>query len=179
MMSLLSEQAQPFSDLGGIVLVDPVLEVDVSGKTLPLKSGDSYKYLKLIFATGSVPVVPIFISGYKLEGVKYIRKSYNYIKELKKKIDGVRNIVIVGGGFIGAEVAEQLALHPDKTVTIIESKSYCFNKSFSVELSTIATEKLKEANIHVHTPPVNLSSHEVCFNQGSGRDYYKNKWHSY
>ena len=142
---------KPFSDLGGIVVVDPVLEVDVSGKALTLKSGDSYKYDKLIFATGSVPVVPTFIPGYNLEGVEYIRKSYNYIKELKKKIDGVRNIVIVGGGFIGAEVAEQLALHPDKTITIIESKSHCFNKSFSVELSTIATEKLREANINVHT----------------------------
>jgi len=142
---------KPFSDLGGIVVVDPVLEVDVSGKALTLKSGDSYKYDKLIFATGSVPVVPTFIPGYNLKGVEYIRKSYNYIKELKKKIDGVRNIVIVGGGFIGAEVAEQLALHPDKTITIIESESHCFNKSFSVELSTIATEKLRETKINVHT----------------------------
>jgi len=142
---------KPFSDLGGIIAVDPVVEVDVSDKVLTLKSGDSYKYDKLIFATGSVPVVPTFIPGYNLKGVEYIRKSYNYIKELKKKIDGVRNIVIVGGGFIGAEVAEQLALHPDKTITIIESKSHCFNKSFSVELSEIATEKLRETKINVHT----------------------------
>ena len=66
---------KPFINLGGIVIVDPVVEVDVSGKVLNLKSGDSYKYDKLIFATGSVPVVPTFIPGYDLKGVEYILKE--------------------------------------------------------------------------------------------------------
>nr|MBC8486664.1 FAD-dependent oxidoreductase [Bacteroidota bacterium] len=142
---------KPLIDLGGNVIVDPVVKVDVSGKIVTVKSGDSYEYDKLIFATGSIPVIPTFIPGYDLKGVEYIRKSYNYIKELKKKTDQSSHIVIVGGGFIGAEVAEQLALQSDKTITIIESKPYCFNKAFSEELSKIATKKLKETNINVFT----------------------------
>ncbi len=74
---------KPFTDLGGFVVVDPL--------------------------------IPSFIPGYDLKGVEYIRKSYNYIKTLKKKIDGARDIGLVGGGCIGAEVAGQLAFHPDKT----------------------------------------------------------------
>ncbi|MCD4679217.1 MAG: FAD-dependent oxidoreductase [Bacteroidales bacterium] len=142
---------KPFTDLGGDVIVDPVVDVDVKGKVITVKSGDSYKYDKLIFATGSTPVIPTFIPGYDLSGVEYVKKSYSYIKELKKKTDLARHIVIVGGGFIGAELAEQLALHPDKSVTIIESKPFCFNKAFSGELSKIATEKLEETNINVFT----------------------------
>ena len=145
---------KPFIELGGDVLVDPVVEVDISTKVVTVKSGDSYEYDKLVFATGSIPVIPTFIPGYDLKGVEYVKKSYNYIKELKKKTDRARHIIIVGGGFIGAEVAEQLALNSGKTITIIESKPFCFNKAFSVELSKIATEKLRETNINVYTSSI-------------------------
>lgn len=142
---------KPFADIGGEVLVDPVIDVNVKHKTVTLKSKTTYEYDKLIFATGSIPVLPDFIPGFDLNGVEYIRKSYNSIKELKGKTDKARHIVIVGGGFIGAEVAEQLAAESGKTVTIIESESYCFNKAFSKELGEIATKKLRETNINVLT----------------------------
>jgi NADPH-dependent 2,4-dienoyl-CoA reductase/sulfur reductase-like enzyme len=145
---------KPFIELGGDVIVDPVVEVDVLTKVVTVKSGDSYEYDKLIFATGSIPVIPTFIPGYDFKGVECVKKSYNYIKELKKKTDRARHIIIVGGGFIGAEVAEQLALNSGKTITIIESKPFCFNKAFSVELSKIATEKLSETNINVYTSSI-------------------------
>ena len=142
---------KPFSDLSGIVIVDPVVDVDLSKKTVTCKSGDSYGYDKLVFATGSIPVIPSFIPGYELEGVEYIRKSYQYIRQLKEKTDRSRDIVIVGGGFIGAEVAEELASYPDKNITIVESQPYCFNKAFSEELSKIATQRLRETRINVLT----------------------------
>ncbi len=142
---------KPFIDLGGVVIVDPVVDIDVSAKVLTLKSGDTYKYDKLVLATGSKPVIPTFIAGYDLDGVEYIRKSYNYISELKKKTEVSRNIVIVGGGFIGAEVAEQLSLNQDRTITLIESQPYCFSKAFSLELSKIATDTLRKTRINVLT----------------------------
>ncbi|MBN2175892.1 MAG: FAD-dependent oxidoreductase [Bacteroidales bacterium] len=142
---------KPFIDLGGEVIVDPVTEADIKNKVVKLKSGATYEFDKLIFATGSIPVIPDFIPGYHLDGVEYINKSYNSIKELKNKADKAKNIVIVGGGFIGAEVAEQLASETGKTVTIIESEPYCFNKAFSKELGEIATKKLRETNINVLT----------------------------
>jgi len=142
---------KPFADLRGEILIDPVIDVNLSQKEVTVKSGTKYNYDKLIFATGSMPVIPTFIKGYDLEGVEYVKKSYNYINELKRKTDKAKNIVIVGGGFIGAEVAEQLALHPEKSITIVESKPFCFNKAFSEELSKIATQKLRETRINVFT----------------------------
>jgi NADH oxidase (H2O2-forming) len=142
---------KPFIDLGGDVIVDPVTNVDVKEKVIAVKSGDSYRYDKLIFATGSTPVIPKFIPGYDLDGVEYIRKSYNSIKVLKNKTDQAKHIVIVGGGFIGAEVAEQLVSEPGKIITLVESEPYCFNKAFSKELGEIATNKLKETKINVLT----------------------------
>ncbi len=142
---------KPFKDMGGEVIVDPVTEVDIKEKSVSVKSGDIYYYDKLVFATGSRPVTPIFIPGYNLKNVFYIKKSYRYIQTLFEALKNKKNIVIVGGGFIGAEVAEQLSSHHDKKVTLIESEKYCFSKAFSEELSGIATEQLKKTATIVRT----------------------------
>ncbi|HER09390.1 MAG TPA: pyridine nucleotide-disulfide oxidoreductase [Bacteroides sp.] len=141
---------KPFVDLGGEVIVNTAVQVDKDQKDVTLKSGEKFGYGKLVFATGSRPTVPDFIPGYDLQHVYYVKKSYSYIQELASKISGFKNIVIVGGGFIGAEVAEQLAA-TDAKVTLIESEPLCFSKAFSPELSAIATEALKKSGVNVMT----------------------------
>lgn len=142
---------KPFIDLGGIVETDPVTDVNIEKRSVTTASGKEYGYDKLVFATGSKVVIPTFIPGYDLNRVYYIKKSYNYIKSLFDEIQSLQNIVIVGGGFIGAEVAEQLAMQPGKKVTLIESESQCFSKAFSAGLSKIATEELRKTNVDVRT----------------------------
>jgi NADH oxidase (H2O2-forming) len=142
---------KPFIDLGGEVVTDSVTNVNLDTKQVTTQSGQVYAYDKLVFATGSKVVIPTFIPGYDLDGVYYIKKSYNYIKRLFDEIQNLEKVVIVGGGFIGAEVAEQLALQPGKKVTLIESEDQCFSKAFSGTLSKIATDKLRETNVDVRT----------------------------
>jgi NADH oxidase (H2O2-forming) len=126
------------------------VKVDTTDKLITVKTGEQFGYSKLVFATGSLPLIPASIPGYNLQNVFYIKKSYPYIKELTAKISGFKNIVIVGGGFIGAEVAEQLAA--DKlNVTLVESETTCFSKAFSPELSQIATDALKKTRVNVLT----------------------------
>ncbi|MCK5842538.1 MAG: FAD-dependent oxidoreductase, partial [Candidatus Sabulitectum sp.] len=59
----------PFVKAGGEVLVDTVTHIDINNKTIRTESGNEMSYRKLIFATGSIPVVPTFIKGYDLENV--------------------------------------------------------------------------------------------------------------
>ncbi len=142
---------KPFMDAGGDVITDAVENVNIEKRFVWTKSGKEFRYRKLVFATGSLPVVPKFIPGYDFENVFYIKKSYNYIKQLVAHLGDKRNIVIVGGGFIGAEVAEQLALEPNKKISLVEMEDYCFIKAFSSELSEIATEELRKTNVDVYT----------------------------
>lgn len=139
---------KPFVDLGGEVMVNTVVRVDKDKKEVNLESGEQFIYDKLVFATGSTPVVPDFIPGYDLNNVYYVKKSFKYIQELAAKVSSLKNIVIVGGGFIGAEVAEQLA-GAKANVTLIESEPLCFSKAFSPQLSAIATEALKDSGVNV------------------------------
>lgn len=140
-----------FIDAGGEVLLDRATGVDTEAKTVSLESGQQFSYEKLVFATGSLPLIPTFIKGYDLENVFYIKKSYKYIESLHHELKKHRQIIVVGGGFIGAEVAEQLALDPEKTVTLVETEKQCFSKAFSPELSAIATEELRKTGVKVLT----------------------------
>jgi NADPH-dependent 2,4-dienoyl-CoA reductase/sulfur reductase-like enzyme len=141
----------PFVAAGGEVLVDTVTEVSFEQKKISTVSGAEFTYDKLVFATGSVPIEPKFIKGFDLQGVEYIRKSYNYIQTLKAKTDVVKDIVIVGGGFIGVEVAEQLAKFIDKNITLIEMQKHCLCAAFSEKLTEIADNTIREQGIHLFT----------------------------
>jgi NADPH-dependent 2,4-dienoyl-CoA reductase/sulfur reductase-like enzyme len=141
---------KPFVDAGGEVVTDPAVEINPEEKTVKTESGELYQYDKLIFATGSQAVEPTFIPGYDLKNTFYIRKSYNYMTMMFEQMQEKNNIVVVGGGFIGAEVAEQLAKH-GKKVTLVESEDQCFSKAFSGDLSKIATDELRNSGVDVKT----------------------------
>ena len=142
---------KPFVDAGGEVLVDTVVKVSSEDKFLVTESGKELAYEKLVFATGSSPLVPKFIEGYDLDGVEYIKKSYNYINALKAKADKAKNIVVIGAGFIGVELSEQLAKYPDKNVSLIEAEPHCLYRAFSVDFAEKADEIVKDAGVHLYT----------------------------
>ena len=141
----------PFVKAGGDVLVDRVMDIDISSKVIRTESGNEMSYDKLIFATGSVPVVPTFIKGHDLGNVESIPKSYDYIADLKNRIDSATNVVVIGGGFIGAEVAEQIAKIEGKNVTIVEMGDHCLGQAFSPDFAILADENLRNAGVNVLT----------------------------
>jgi len=143
--------SDPFIKAGGEILIDSVINIDLENNTLETAEGKEFSYEKLVFATGSYPNIPTFIKGYDLEGVEYIKKSYDYIDALKSKTDKAENIVIIGGGFIGVEIAEQLAKYEDKNVSLIEMEKFCLFRAFSEEVAAKANEVIGKAKIHLYT----------------------------
>ncbi|MCK5132168.1 MAG: FAD-dependent oxidoreductase [Candidatus Sabulitectum sp.] len=141
----------PFVKAGGEVIVDKVTDINIMAKTLRTSTGAEMSYRKLIFATGSVPIVPTFIKGYDLENVELIPKSYDYIAGLKDRILSSENIVVIGGGFIGAEVAEQIAKHKNKKVTLVEIQDHCLGQAFSPDFAVLADKNLREIGVRVLT----------------------------
>jgi len=142
---------KPFVDAGGEVLIDKVVMINKENKTLATQEGAEFQYDKLVFATGSVPTIPTFIKGYDLESVEYILKSYMYIEDLKQKTEQAQNIVVIGGGFIGVEVAEQLAKFTEKTVSLVEMEKYCLYRAFSEDVSARADAVIRSTKINLFT----------------------------
>jgi NADPH-dependent 2,4-dienoyl-CoA reductase/sulfur reductase-like enzyme len=152
-----------FVNLGGKVIIDKVVDVDVDEKFVTTESGKKFTYRRLIFATGSTPTIPKFIKGYELEGVYYIKKSYDYIEQLRQKTVDAKNIVVIGGGFIGVEFAEQLAKFEDKVVSLIEMEKYCLSKAFSEDVAVVADKEIRDAKVKLYT---NASVKEILGENG-------------
>lgn len=142
---------KPFENIGGEVLIDRVSRIDTDKKIVETESCKSMEYEKLVFATGSKPLVPSFIKGYDLDGVFYINKSYSKMEQVAARAAAAENIVVVGGGFIGVEVAEQLAKAGDKKITLVEVEEYCLSRAFSPDVCKQADEKIRNAGVDLLT----------------------------
>jgi NADPH-dependent 2,4-dienoyl-CoA reductase/sulfur reductase-like enzyme len=152
-----------FLEAGGEIIYTQVKSVDTRKKRVFMSPGRVLNYDKLVFATGSIPAEPEFITGYSLSGVEYIHKSFTKMKQLKEKVDKAKKIAVVGGGFIGVEIAEQIAKVPGKTVALIECEQYCLGKVFSDELCREAAEAIKKTKIQVYT---NVRVDRLMWNNG-------------
>ena len=84
-----------------------VESIDRAAKTAFLADDTSIAYDKLILATGSRPVLPP-IPGIETQNVFCIHKDPEYLQNLQGVLQSARRIVVVGGGFIGVEMAEQI-----------------------------------------------------------------------
>ncbi|PYB78850.1 NAD(FAD)-dependent dehydrogenase [Pseudomonas sp. LB-090624] len=96
---------------------DKVERIDRAAKVVVTASGKVLAYDKLAITTGTRPR-PLDLPGAKLPGVHALR-SFLQAADLRDDIQTKQNIVIIGGGFIGLEVAA-CAAGLGKTVTVLE-----------------------------------------------------------
>ena len=95
-----------------------VESINCAAHRVQLQSGGSLNYDKLILAVGARNR-PLNLPG--AESALYLR-SLDEARALKQRIAEARSIAVIGGGFIGLEVAAAARLQ-GKTVIVIESQS--------------------------------------------------------
>lgn len=123
-----------------------VTHIDPSLKTVQVKylsSGEEreFAYDKLVLATGARPIHPD-IPGIDSDGVFYLRNVEDGIA-LRLKVAKASRVVLMGGGFIGLELAEQLSEAGVK-VTLCEALERLLPflpESFSGKISDMMTSK--------------------------------------
>ena len=141
---------KPLSDAGIKLVIDTVTRIDRDRKTVTTKGNRVIGYKKLVIATGSLPIIPTFIPGYELDNVFAILKDEDYLNGILRRLETIQNVVVVGGGFIGVEFAEQIRLL-DKDVTLIEMAGSCLWQAFDKEYTDDIEGLLKENGIRVLT----------------------------
>jgi NADPH-dependent 2,4-dienoyl-CoA reductase/sulfur reductase-like enzyme len=104
-------------------------------------------YRWLVISTGATPIRP-HIPGVDLKGVFTLRSLEDgiYLGRFLKE-NSLRSVVIIGGGYIGMEMAEAFSIQGYE-VTVIEKLPRVL-PNFDVELSDKVEEKLKEKGINM------------------------------
>ncbi len=138
------------TDAGVRFIVDEVISVDLEKKLCKTKQGLEVSFDKLIFATGSRPVVPKWLNGAELDNVFTIPKDKEYLDSMLEKLVDVKKVVVIGGGFIGVELSDELNKR-GKDVTIVEILPHILGRAFDEELAVEAEKVLGSRGVSIKT----------------------------
>ena len=131
-------------------MVAEVIEIDRKNKKIKTKNEGEIEYEKLILAIGAIPLLPP-IEGIEKKGIFPIIKDLDYLKLMIEEIRKSKNILVVGGGFIGVEFADEISNLENKNVFLVEILPELISNSFDLEFSQMAKEKLENKGVNVLT----------------------------
>lgn len=143
-----------------------VLDIDFDNKKLKVKNLDTNEefedsYDKLILTLGSWPIIPK-LEGIDLENI-LLCKNYDHAKIIDEKKDSASNVVIIGAGYIGVELAEAFE-RLNKKVTLIDAENRIMSKYLDKEFSDIAEKEFTDRGIKLV-----LGEKVVKFNGNNGK----------
>jgi 3-phenylpropionate/trans-cinnamate dioxygenase ferredoxin reductase subunit len=126
-----------------------VTAVDPATKELSLSNGTSMTYGKLVWATGGDPR-RLSCPGSELAGLHPVRTRAD-CDQLMGEIDGgVKNIVVIGGGYIGLEAAAVLTKLGCK-VTLLEALPRVLARVAGEELSAFYEKEHRDHGVDLRT----------------------------
>jgi len=137
----------PYKEKKINMVCDEVVKVNRENKSVKTAGEKEFVYGKLVFATGSHPVCPP-IKGCDKFGIYLIEKEFGHLKSLREDFEKAHDIVIVGGGFIGVELADEFS-KSGKNVSIIERSPCVLFHSFDQEFSDMVTKNLEESKVKI------------------------------
>ena len=126
------------------------VSVDAAAKTVRFANGEETGYDKLIIATGAVPFVPD-VAGTDLDGVFTMRTPddaiglRSYVEE-----NNCKSAVVVGGGFIGLEIAENLMSRGLK-VTVADMADQVMPNLFDTDMADYMRRQLQQRGMRIVT----------------------------
>ena len=132
------------ADLGvELHLSRTVVSLDLSNHRVTDSEGETYAYERLLLATGGTPRRLPF-GG---DDVIYYRTLDDY-RRLRAFADAQARCVVIGGGFIGSEVAAALAMNVCPVTIVFPDAGVC-SRIFPADLSAFVTDYYRDKGVEV------------------------------
>ncbi|KAH6916250.1 hypothetical protein BKA70DRAFT_1255135 [Coprinopsis sp. MPI-PUGE-AT-0042] len=114
------------------------------GGDVLLEGGEKISYSVLILATGSTWNGPLDIPEADSEAAKAHLDSWRH------KFSNAKNVVLIGGGAVGLELAGEIRdFYPDTKVTIVHRDSELFNAGYPSRFRRAALRRIQQAGAEV------------------------------
>lgn len=117
--------------------------LDPRARTVVDDRGVAYGYSKLLLATGSTPRHFSFGDGW----IIYFRTLPDYHR-LRNLADGSRRFAVIGGGFIGSEIAAALTMNGSKVALIFPGRAIG-DTIFPADLALSLNDRYREKGVDV------------------------------
>ena len=139
-----------------------IVSLDLDGHRATDDHGDEYHWEKLLLATGGRPRT---IPG--AEGVIYFRTLDDY-RAVRGRVHEGASAIVIGGGFIGSELAAALAATGCR-VTMIFPERGIASRILPAELSAYVTDQYREHGVEVLTEETVAAAGATWVKTGDGR----------
>ena len=146
-----------------------VVQLDPMKKSVVDNQGDEYTYEKLLLATGGTPNHLPFGDG----NIIYYRNFQHY-KQLRALTENVNNFVVIGGSFIGSEMAAAVTIVNKKATLIVRNQAICYH-IFPDDLAFFLNDFYRQKGVEVVTDEsvasVQKEGDRITVRTGSGRAF--------
>ncbi len=124
-----------------------VMKLDTAAREATLSSKEVVSYDTALVATGA-NVRRIDVEGAELEGIHYLRALGN-ADTIRADADG-RKVVLIGGSYIGCEVAASLTAADHASCQIVMQEAITLERGFGAAAGRFFQDRLEEHGIVVH-----------------------------
>ena len=125
-----------------------VTGIDTQAHTVTTDDGGTIAYEKLLLATGGRPRI-LNVPGSDLAGIHYLRTIAD-VDGIRKEMAEGRRLVIVGGGYIGLEVAS-VGIEAGLEVHVLEMEARILQRVTTPEMSDYYHQLHTGRGVHIHT----------------------------
>ena len=122
--------------------------IDPDAKAVELEDGSKIDYDKLLISTGSRPRL-LSIPGSDLGGIHYLR-TIDDVDGIRADMHEGANLVIVGGGYIGLEVAA-VGIEQGLNVHVLEMEDRILQRVTTPTMSKYYDELHRGRGVQIHT----------------------------
>jgi len=136
------------------------MSLDPSARTAKLQGGEEVSFDKALLATGAMVNI-LRVEGAENEGIHYLR-AFGNSDAIRTDAEAAEHVVLVGGSYIGTEVAASLTARGAKC-TIVMMEEVALSRTFGEDAGRWFQEQLETRGVTV------LSGEELEAFEGDGR----------
>jgi 3-phenylpropionate/trans-cinnamate dioxygenase ferredoxin reductase component len=136
------------------------MSLDPSARTAKLQGGEEVAFDKALLATGAMVNI-LRVEGAENEGIHYLR-AFGNSDAIRTDAEAAEHVVLVGGSYIGTEVAASLTAKGAKC-TIVMMEEVALSRTFGEDAGRWFQEQLETRGVTV------LSGEELEAFEGDGR----------
>jgi len=121
-----------------------VMSLDTEERVAKIQGGEEVRFGKALLATGAMVNI-LRVDGARLSGIHYLR-AFGNADRIREDVADLGHIVMIGGSYIGCEVAASLAAQ-GKQVTVVMQEEVALSNGFGEEVGRFFQDVLESHGI--------------------------------
>ncbi|HUC07715.1 MAG TPA: FAD-dependent oxidoreductase [Solirubrobacterales bacterium] len=124
-----------------------VMSLDPEARTAKLQGGEEVRFGKALIATGAMVNI-LRVEGAENEGIHYLR-AFGNSDAIRADAEKAEHVVLIGGSYIGAEVAASLTANGTKC-TIVTMEDVALSRTFGEDAGRWFHQLLESKGVTIH-----------------------------